>query len=112
MHAKWSSAGLGVWFGQDDLRNAAAPISKNITQTNNTGKLLAIHYPIQTTPRTDHLHIKTDSMWVVQSLCDDLNKIMNLNFLNVAHANLLHPIINALCKRASCTTFKWIKGHT
>src|SRR5258708_24567337 len=108
-----AATGLGVWFSKDDLRNSAAPIGKNITQTNNSGELLAIYHTLQLTPSTNHLHIKTDSKWVnVNSLCDNLESSTSLNFINVTHANLLHPIINTLHKRVGCMTFEWIKGHT
>src|SRR5258708_28350004 len=62
--------------------------------------------------KTQECHIKTDSKWVVNSLCENLESSTSLDFVNVAHANLLRPIISALRKRAGCTTFEWIKGHT
>src|SRR5260370_619173 len=39
-----ASAGSGVWFSHNDPRNSATPVSRNITQTNNSGELLVSWY--------------------------------------------------------------------
>jgi len=107
-----AQAGIGVWFGPNNPRNKATPVGKNISQSNNTGELLTIHKALTLTPNTNCLHIKTDSQWAIKTLCNDLEYLTNSDFANLAHANLIWPIVNALRRQMGCTTFKWVKGHS
>ncbi|SRR5260370_40910260 len=52
-----------------------------------------------------------DSDWSIKALCSNISKHTNEDFIHIKHANLLKPITNKLRKRASVTSFEWVKGH-
>src|SRR5258708_13208195 len=102
-------ARLGVWFGPDDPRNTAAPIGRNIQQSNNTAELLAIHKALTLVPNQCRLHIKTDSRWAINILCENIENSTDANFAYTSHANLIKPIVNTIRPTAATTSFQWIK---
>src|SRR5260370_32181735 len=90
---KKAKAGFRVWFGPNDPRNISTPVGKNIIQSNNTAELLAIHEALKLTPSNARLHIKTDSKWCINALCDNISKHTNEDYIQITHANLLKPIV-------------------
>ncbi|KAF8277873.1 hypothetical protein DL93DRAFT_2146956, partial [Clavulina sp. PMI_390] len=58
--SNYACAGSGIWFGQNDPRNISIRVGDNLTQSNNTGEMLAVLEAARRVPATANIHIKTD----------------------------------------------------
>ncbi len=74
--------------------------------------MTTIHKALALVPNQCRLHIKTDSRWAINVLCENIENSTDANFAYTSHANLIKPIINRMHHRGGNTSFEWIKGHT
>ena len=91
-------AGAGVYFGENDPRNIAAPVPG--AQTNNRGEVLAISLALQREPHAP-LEIRTDSLWALKCAQKLWKANKNLDLLQDLWALLVGRDV----------VFTWVKGH-
>ncbi|KAF8281045.1 ribonuclease H-like protein [Clavulina sp. PMI_390] len=107
-----ASAGSGGWFGRDDPRNFAVRVGNNLTQSNNTGEMLAVLLAAQRVPPFARLHIKTDSTWVIGNLTINEQSNADKGYIDVKNAALIRATASTLRMRPGETDFEWVKRHS
>jgi ribonuclease HI len=105
-----AKAGSGVWYGDNDPKNASLRVPYP-DQSNQTGELHAIIHAIQTNPPDQAIHIKTDSMYVIQGLTKNLEKWEDQGWMRTKHAPLFKNLVAWTRYRSNTTKITWIKGH-
>ncbi|KAK7689889.1 hypothetical protein QCA50_006528 [Cerrena zonata] len=105
-----SRVGSGVWFGDNDPRNASIRVTRP-GATNQTGELIAILVAAQRAPPDSLLHIKSDSKYAINGLTRHLPKWEEKGWIDVKNADIFQAIVTTLRQRAALTTFQWVKGH-
>ena len=93
------------------MRNRALRVP-GPTQTNQTGELYAILVVIKTTPQNRQLLIKSDSKYAIDGLTKYIDEWEDKGWIGVSNAPLFKTIAAWLRRRASKTTFQWVKGHS
>ena len=106
-----AQAGSGIWYGEGDIRNRALRVP-GPTQTNQTGELYAILVVIKTTPQNRQMLIKSDSKYAIDGLTKYIDEWEDKGWIGVSNAPLFKTIAAWLRRRASKTTFQWVKGHS
>lgn len=128
-------AGFGVWFGDDDSRNYAAPLRGN-PQTNQRAELSAIEYATevialdlqdaaQGNAEIVHYTLKTDSQYSLKAVTEwckkwELNNWKTSTGNDVANSDLIRPIlknierINQKYRRLNLPDLKiqYVPGHS
>lgn len=105
-----SRVGSGVWFGDNDRRNASVRIGRP-GATNQTGELMAALIAIQQTPPGSTLNIKSDSRYLINGLTRHLRKWEDQGWIGVENSDIFRALASAAKQRSAPTTFQWIKGH-
>jgi ribonuclease HI len=108
-------AGIGVWWGQQDLRNIAERCPG--TQTNNRAELIAVIRALEEAPGDVPLIIRTDSKYVIDSMEKYLKKWIQNDFLTsssgpVKNVPLIKHLNCLLGRRVGETKFEHVKGHS
>ena len=103
-------AGSGIWFGENDERNAAIRVPGK-EQTNQVGELLAILHAIKTAPRNVPLRIKSDSKYAIDGLTTNAQKWEETDWIQVKHGPLFKCMTAWIRVRNATTTLQWVKGH-
>ena len=96
------SAGAGVYFGPNDIRNLAAPVPG--AQTNQRAELYAILLALQKTQDCSHLWIRTDSLYSINVITRKWSANANLDILNNIWENMRN------CATRS-VEFQHVRGH-
>ncbi|KAF2113296.1 ribonuclease H-like domain-containing protein [Lophiotrema nucula] len=111
-------AGLGVWFGHGDHRNAAQPLGPG-KQTNQRAELKAVKIALERAPN-ENVIIHSDSKytidcvtylwmnWEVESWYKSAGILME-------NTDLIRPIVEIMENRKCrflTTGFTWVKGHS
>ncbi|KAI0349351.1 RnaseH-domain-containing protein [Trametes cingulata] len=105
------NAGAGLWYGNGDTRNTAAPVPGSI-QSNQAGELFAVALATAKAPPFAPLQILTDSKFVIDGLTKHLRKWEDRGWHGLALAELIKETTARLRSRSAPTAFKWIKGHS
>lgn len=104
-------AGAGVFYGDDDPRNAALRVPGRL-QSNQSGELAAIvHVAEREKGRFGPLTIVSDSLFAIDGFTTRLEKMEQNGFIGVAHKDLFKAGISHLRQRGAPTQFEWVKGH-
>ena len=106
-----ASAGFGLWYGPNNPKNIGLRVHPDAPQTNNIAEMPAIHHSTSSNPPNHRLHIKTDSNWCINTLCNDLQHLENTDYVYSPVGNIIRSTVSALRSRPHPTTFEWIKGH-
>ena len=106
-----ASAGSGVWFGENDMRNAALK-TPGPDQSNQTGELYAVLHALSTSPKDRALIIRTNSKYVITGLTTQLAKWEDQGWIHSKHAELFKTITAWTRFRSNVTKLIWVKGHS
>ena len=106
-----AKAGSGVWFGENDTRNAALK-TPGPDQSNQTGELYAVLHALSNAPKDRALVIRTDSNYVITGLTSQLSKWEDQGWIHSKHANLFKAITAWTRFRSNTTKLIWVKGHS
>ncbi|KAI9785496.1 MAG: hypothetical protein M1839_009237 [Geoglossum umbratile] len=113
-----ASAGVGVYFGQDDSRNVSEPLA-GPRQTNQRAELTAILRAIEIAPLHREVRIFTDSSYAIDCVTKwyinwRLNDWQTSLKKPVENQDLIKAIVGKIEEREEVgvkTAFEWIKGH-
>ncbi|RDI87485.1 hypothetical protein Vi05172_g2261 [Venturia inaequalis] len=111
-------AGVGVYFGDQDPRNMAEPLS-GTRQTNQRAELTAIKRALNCSPLNRHVLIHSDSNYSIKCVTDWFPKWEKNNWKNsankdVENKDLIQEILALIRDREISgvkTNFHWVKGH-
>ena len=104
--------GSGIWLSQDNPLNISIPVHSNLPQSNDVAEMLAIYHAAKRIPSGHRLHIKTDSMWCINTLHKDLTHLEDTNYINLPIREIIRATVSALRSRPNITTLEWVKGHS
>jgi ribonuclease HI len=104
-------AGSGIHFPHGETQDVMLRLPKTVSQTNQSGELVAIIEAIRHVEENTPLCIKTDSKTTIDILTKDLEKNENSGWTGRANANLFKVATAELRARQAYTAFEWIKGH-
>ncbi|KAI9792965.1 MAG: hypothetical protein M1816_001287 [Peltula sp. TS41687] len=113
-----ATAGVGVYFGPNDVRNISEPLTGS-RQTNNRAELTAIQRALDIAPRNQEVCIYTDSSYsinCVTSWCKNWrkNNWTSANGKAVENRDLIETILETVELRndiGAATNFQWLRGH-
>jgi ribonuclease HI len=105
-----AKAGSGVWFGENDPRNAAIRVPGN-DQSNQIGELMAILHAVKTAPRNTPLRIRSDSKFAIEGLTKHARSWEEKDWIGVKHGKLFKCTTAWIRARPGPTMMKWVKGH-
>lgn len=115
-----SVAGIGIWYGDDDMRNVSLRLPDNIKQTNNCAEIFAALVVLQSNINTP-LEIRSDSLCLIEGVERynnytkyEINKITEDNNNNKkSRIDLLLEINKELNKRDHHCPVIWtyVKSH-
>ncbi|KAF8310760.1 hypothetical protein DL93DRAFT_2140318 [Clavulina sp. PMI_390] len=74
--------------------------------------MLAVLLAARQVPSEAHLHIKTDSSWVINCLTKYEQKNSDKGYIGVINADLIKVTVATLRMRKGPTDFEWVKGHS
>ncbi|KAI1787469.1 ribonuclease H-like domain-containing protein, partial [Ganoderma leucocontextum] len=113
-----SVAGIGVWWGPDDVRNIAERCPGG--QTNNRAELTAIVRVLETTPHTKRpLLIKTDSKYSISCFREWMPKWVRSGFIasngkpvkNAPLIRYLSALLDQRAREGQKIHLQYVKGH-
>lgn len=107
-----AKAGAGVWFSNENPKNAAIKLPEHMDQSNNSAELTAILAAALSIPDSEDIHIYTDSKYAIDNLTTMLRKRENEGWINSANKELLKKTIATLRARKGDTYFFKVKGHS
>lgn len=107
-----ATAGSGIFYGQDDQRNKAIKVPRNLPQTNNTGELIAALQLVRNTPNFAPLQIVADSKLLLDGLRKHHRRWEDDGFIGTPNAEIWRPLLAALRTRSAPTHGEWVKGHS
>ena len=107
--------GIGVYFGEDDIRNISKPLIKNAT--NQRAELKACIAALKICDTTDDINIYTDSKYVIGCMTEwidnwiknDWKKSDGKEIKNLKLIKKLYSLIN---NRENNVNFLHVKAHT
>ncbi|KAH0542606.1 hypothetical protein FGG08_003014 [Glutinoglossum americanum] len=113
-----ASAGVGVYFGEDDARNVSEPLA-GPRQTNQRAELTAILRAIEIAPLHREVRIFTDSNYAIACVTKWYINWRRNNWRTslgkpVENQDLVEAILSKIEGREQVgvkTAFEWIKGH-
>lgn len=108
-----AKAGVGVWFGDNDLRNVSEKL-QGPQQTNNRAELTAAIRALEIV-RGDNVNVRifSDSNYVVKGVNEWLEGWKKKNYNKVQNVDLWKKLDELLQERSSSKTeFIWVKGHS
>ena len=106
-----ASAGLGVWYGDNDHRNLSLRVPLE-EQSNQTGELMAILMAVRNHPPNEDLKIKSDSKYAIDGLTKNNKRWEKRNWMDTRHGRIFKCITAWMKWRNGRTTLKWVKGHS
>ena len=106
-----AQAGSGIWFGDEDARNTSLRVP-GPEQSNQTGELYAVLHALRLSPPDIAIHIKTDSMYVVNGVTKNLKKWEDQGWMYAKHAELFKNITAWIRHCNNVTKITWVKGHS
>jgi ribonuclease HI len=105
-----AQCGGGVWFDNDDARNAAIRIPGD-HQSNQVGEIAAVIKAVTAVHLSQPLTIVTDSKYVIDGLTKHLSSWEDKGWIGVKNATLFKKAAHVLKRRTATTHFQWVKGH-
>ena len=104
-------AGSGVWYGEDDPRNVSLRVP-GTAQSNQSAELYAILHALRSAPPDQAVSIRTDSMYAINGLTENLKIWENQGWMYTKHADLFQSITGWIRYRSNPTRMTWVKGHS
>ncbi|TFY59887.1 hypothetical protein EVJ58_g5494 [Rhodofomes roseus] len=107
-----AQAGAGGYAGEGSDENFSLRLPDNLTQSNQTGELVAVTQAGRGTAVDNPLMIESDSEYSI----DEANKRRKLHedrgYIGVINAPIIRAMVGALRQRPRPTIFRWVKGHS
>jgi ribA/ribD-fused uncharacterized protein len=111
-------AGIGIWFGPNDIRNASIPVF-NHPRTNQVAELLAIRYTLIFCKSISDLVIRSDSQYSIKSVTEwhkgwIKNGWKTSGGKSVSNLEIIQSmlaLISTRDQRGYKTTFEHVYGH-
>ncbi|KAJ2579480.1 hypothetical protein IWW49_006615, partial [Coemansia sp. RSA 1797] len=109
-------AGIGVYFGPDDVRNISEPLVGG-RQTNQRAELMAIRRAIESVPKSRKtLCICTDSKYSIRCLKVWYKKWVKNNWVgstgaSVENRDIIEPTLELIRARKGRVSFIHVRGH-
>jgi ribA/ribD-fused uncharacterized protein len=111
-------AGVGIWFGKNDLRNTSIPIDSQMS-TNQYAELLAIRYALLFCKNVSFLVVNTDSKYSINCItvwCQawNVNGWKTSTGKDVLYSSLIKECITMLADRDNkghVTSLNYVKAH-
>lgn len=107
-----AQAGSGLWYGQNDPRNAAIRLPDTIEQTNNAGEAVAILEAVRRAPKNSLLRIRSDSQVIIDGLTKNLQTWEDKGWIGVMNKDVLIPTVALMRSREGHTILEKVKGHS
>jgi ribonuclease HI/exonuclease III len=107
-----AKAGAGVYYGLDDPRNISCRVPEEITQTNQTGEILAAERAVALAEKDINLKLELDSKYVINAVTKNLQSNEDNGYTGVENKMLLKALVSRLRERETRTYLKWVKGHS
>lgn len=82
-----------------------------MTQSNQTGELLAFKEATERAPQDGNLYIELDSKYVINAITKNMRKNEDSGYLTTANPLLTKLAVDRARKRHTVTKVKWVKGH-
>ena len=106
-----TSAGLGVWYGDEDTRNLSMKVPTH-EQSNQTGELLAVLMAVKNHPPNEDLKIISDSKYVIDGLTKNRGRWETRDWIDTQHGDIFKCITAWIRWRNGKTYITWVKGHS
>lgn len=109
-----ATAGIGIWYGEDDSRNRALRLPQSLNR-NNAAELMAILYVLQNTAPKTELEIQTDSQYSIDQITKHLHKNIQQGWIGVANREVISAIAAWLLHReqkGTNTYLRKVEGHS
>lgn len=109
---KNARAGIGVYFGDYDIRNISMRLGSGFKQTNNVAELVAICEAIKTmkNEKYDRINIYTDSTYAIKCCLDFGEKVINENKTDAPNFDIIKKLHDL--KKDMNINFMHIYSHT
>jgi len=107
-----ASAGVGVWFGENDARNISEKLKGN--QTNQRAELMAIIRALEATDPSADVIIKSDSAYAIKCVTEWLPGWRSSNFKNgkVVNMDLILRLDEIVKAREGAVLFEEVDAHS
>ncbi|KAF9028474.1 ribonuclease H-like protein, partial [Hymenopellis radicata] len=106
-------ASAGVWFGEDDPRNEAIRLPKELGKpSNQLGEIIGAYRATIVADESEDLAIKSDSRTTLEAVTKHAQKNEDKGWVGVADAKALKTLAASMRERTGKTTLQWVKGHS
>jgi ribonuclease HI len=95
----------------EDLANQSIRVPGPV-QSNQLGEIIAVVASLQAIENYVPITFKTDSMYVIQGLTQDLRNWEDMGWIGVANKDAFWAAAALLRIRTAPTAFQWVKGHS
>ncbi|THU92328.1 hypothetical protein K435DRAFT_672306 [Dendrothele bispora CBS 962.96] len=107
-----AAAGCGIWYGHDDPRNLSLRLPQNITQSNQSGEIVALLDPLYNISKDATLVIRSDSQYTIDGLTKHLIDWEQKGYIGVENGKLFQAVAAALKQREGPVLLRKVKGHS
>ncbi|KAL7280190.1 hypothetical protein ACG7TL_006609 [Trametes sanguinea] len=106
-----ASAGLGVYIEEGCENNMALRLPRETPQTNKAAEIAAVIVAADKVGRAWQMQIDSDSKTTLAALTHTRGKNEDEGYIGKANSALLQMAVEALLRRRTHTSVKWVKGH-
>ncbi|KAH8834279.1 ribonuclease H-like domain-containing protein [Flagelloscypha sp. PMI_526] len=105
-------AGAGIFYGEGNPNNRAIKLLETISQSNQTGEVVAMKELLEKAPKRNEIFNKTDSQFVIKHLTSSVKKMENEGYVGVENRDLLRATVAQARERKAPVHLKWVEGHS
>ncbi|KAG6894619.1 hypothetical protein C0992_005383, partial [Termitomyces sp. T32_za158] len=106
-----AKAGAGVFYETNSRLNMSVRVPSHLTQSNQSGELLALKEAVEAAPAESNLKIDLDSKYVIERVTKHLDKDEDSGYIGTQNADLIRMTVARLRSRKTKTEVRWVKGH-
>ncbi|KAG6894055.1 hypothetical protein C0992_007657, partial [Termitomyces sp. T32_za158] len=106
-----AKVGAGVFYKDGSDLNLSVRVPSHLTQSNQTGELLALKEAVEAAPNNANLKIELDSKYVIDRVTKNLKRDEDSGYIEVQNADLVKLTVARMRERRTRTEVKWVKGH-
>ncbi len=106
-----AQAGAGIYVADGHPLNRSLRLAADITQSNQSGEVMASLLAAMAAPVHARITLETDSQTTMDSITKWRPKHEDTGYILQTNAELLKATIGKLRMRRAHTLFRWIKGH-
>ncbi len=106
-----AQAGAGIYAGDDHQLNRSLRLPRTLTQTNQTGEIVATLLATTVPDERTRVVQITDSKTTLGALTRWRQKHEDSGYILQTNADLTRAVLAMLRKRQAHTIFRWVKGH-